>query len=236
VNEADLKAFIKRRLGDGVIHVELTDGQMDDVIVEAKRFYAQYFGQIKAVTMTLDGRREYPEAEIASDVESVVDVFFSTSGASFKDVWAWADVEIDPFAFVYEGCGDYSMLVQYMQYREMGRRITSSDRDWEWDQAKRTLVISPVPESGVSVGVVYLTNDIDLAKVRGWEEQCVQDYALGSAMLTLGNIRTKYADKPSATGAFTMDGDILYANGDALREAAIEKARNQTMPTGLLTG
>jgi hypothetical protein len=237
MTEGGLKEWILRRLGKGIVDVELTPESLQDAVDEGKRFYASFFGQAKMVTLRLNQATEYDAALIAppsgEEIDSVVDVHFPVDGASFNNLWSWAGVDFDPATMAYAQSGQYSALVQYMQYREMGRRIVSADRDWEWDHARRKLIVSPRPDS-CTVAVAYLVTfaGIVIEKIRAWEEQLVQDFALGSAMMTLGNIRTKYADKPSATGSFTMDGDILYANGENIRENVIEKARNFVPPTG----
>lgn len=229
----DLKGFILRRLGHGVVDVELTTEALDDAINEGRKFYASFFGQIKSVVLALNQATEYDVSLIGADVDTVVDVFFPVDGESFNNLWSWAGVDFDPATLAYAQSGDYSTLVQYMQYREQGKRIVSADRDWEWDSVRRKLIVSPRPDS-CQVRVNYLVTyaGIDLTRIHGWEEMLITDYCLGSAMMTLGNIRTKYADKPSATGAFTMDGDILYANGEQMRVETIEKARAFVPPTG----
>lgn len=230
---ADLKDFIKRRLGAGIVDVELTDLAMDDAINEGRRFYASFFGQRKANIISVNQATEYDDTLIGSDVDTVVNVYFPVDGESFNNLWSWAGVDFDPATMAYAQSGDYSALVQYMQYREQGRRIVSADRDWEWDSTRRKLIISPRPDSSrIMVEWLVTYQGVDLTKIHGWEEMLVTDYCLGSAMMTLGNIRTKYADKPSATGAFTMDGDILYANGEQMRAEVIEKARAFVPPTG----
>jgi len=231
--ESQVKAFICRRLGDGVIDVELTDLMLQDAINEGKRLYASFLGQRKSAVLAINQNTEYDASLIGSDVDTVVDVFFPLDGESFNNLWSWAGVDFDPSTMAYAQSGSYSALVQYMQYREQGRRIVSADRDWEWDSVRRKLIITPRPDSS-QIMVQYLVTyaGIDLTRVHGWEEMIIQDYCLGSAMMTLGNIRTKYADKPSATGAFSMDGDILYANGEQMRAEAIEKLRAFVPPTG----
>ena len=51
-------------------------------------------------------------------------------------------------------------------------------------------------------------------------------------MRTLATIRMKYGDKPSATGAFTMDGDAMWANAEAMEIQIEEKMRLMQQPVG----
>ena len=232
--EAQIKEWICRRLGQGTVSVELTDDQTDDAVNDAKEWWQSWVGQCKSVLFTLTGTTEYPEALIASDIDSVVDVVFELSSQSFTNLFSWADVEVNPYTWIYSGCGkgSYSTLVQYMQYREMAKQISSSDRDWDWDRSKRTLIISPQPDAGSRVLVTYISVDMELDYMTNYEMKIFKRYALAQAMKTLAHVRMKYSGKPSATGEFSMDGDAMYANAEAIETEAEEKARQLQHPTG----
>lgn len=235
--EAQVKEWICRRLGKGIINVELTDDQVDDAIRDAKEWWQMWVGQAKTVLFTLTGSTEYPEALIAEDIDSVVEVVFELSTQSFTNLWSWADVEVNPYMWLYGGYpgvegGGYSALVQYMQYREMAKQITSSDKDWDWDRAKRAVIISPQPEAGSRVLITYISTTMTMDSISNYEMRVFRNYALAQAMKTLSTIRMKYSGKPSATGEFTMDGDAMWANGEALEGDMEEKMRQLQAPVG----
>lgn len=232
--EAQIKEWICRRLGMGAVNVELTDDQLDDVITDAKVWWQAWVGQSKAVLFTLTGTTEYSESLIASDIDSVVDVVFELTGQSFMDLYSWADVEVNPYTWLYahNRHGSHSTLVQYMQYREMSRQICSSDRDWEWNRAKRVLVITPTPDAGARCLVTYISTTVSLDYLTNYEMHVFRQYALSQAMKILATIRMKYASKPGAAGEFSMDGDALYANGEALEKDMDEKVRMLQAPIG----
>jgi hypothetical protein len=231
--EAEIKEWICRRLGAPVVKVELTDDQLDDAVMLAKEYWQMWVGQCKAVQMRLTGTTEYSEADIGvDDLDYVADVVFAFQTSNLTDFFAWADVEINPFQYVFSGEGGYGMLVQYMQYREMGKRIVSADRDWDWDRAKRKLIIVPKETSTPEVEIFYISRNIDLSYLDTYEWRMFREYALSQAMKTLAHIRMKFADKPSAMGSFTMDGDSLYANAEGMEQQIEEKVRNLQHPTG----
>jgi hypothetical protein len=236
--DAELRTWIKRRLGDGVICVELTDEQLDIAIEDARMFSRAWVGQPKMVMLTLTQSTEYAEALIGPDVDCVCEVIFPVSD-DLTRLFSWADVEVNPYTWVYTGYGGYSALVQLMQYREFGKRIVSADLDWEWDRATRSLRISPQPSlwsmdgvAGRQVGVVYLSTQVDMTRLSNAEYWLFREYAQCQAMKTLAMIRTKYADKPSATGSFGMDGDGMYANAEAREQELVEKIRQLQSPIG----
>lgn len=235
--DAELRIWIKRRLGHGVICVELTDEQLDIAIDDAKMFWRAWVGQPKMILLTLTSSTEYAESLIGTDVDCVVEVSFPVSD-DLSRLFSWADVEVNPYTWVYSGYGGYSALVQLMQYREMGQRVVSADLDWEWDRATRSLRIAPPPSMwsggsvGQQIGVVYLSTQVDLRYLSNAEYWLFREYAQCQAMKTLAMIRTKYADKPSATGSFGMDGDGMYANAEAREQELVEKIRQLQSPIG----
>jgi hypothetical protein len=229
--EAEVKEWICRRLGAPVINVELTDDQLDDAVMLAKEYWQMWVGQCKAIQMDLTGSTEYSEADMGvTDLDYVVDVIFAYNSSNLIDFFAWADVEINPFQYVFSGEGGYGTLVQYMQYREMGKRIVSADRDWEWDKAKRRLIIVPKDTTTSMVEIFYVSKTVDLAYLTSYEWLMFRQYALSQAMKTLAHIRMKFADKPSATGTFTLDGDAMYANAEGMEAMVEEKMRSLQSP------
>ena len=235
--EAQIKEWIQRKLGACVINVEATDEQLDDAIEEAKEWWQMWVGERRVVLVPIvSGKVEYPVTDFASDVDTVTDVTFESNGRSFNDLFAWADVEINPYTVVYGGQGGYSDLVQYMQYREMSKEIVSADRDWDYERATRTVTISPKSNIGSRMLVEYISKQMDLSYLTNYEMRVFRDYACGTAMKAVGNIRTKFQGKPSAAGEFSMDGDIMWANGDQLIEKAEEKMGLLQEPVGFFAG
>lgn len=240
VVEAEIKEYIERKLGKGVIKVELTNDQLNDAIGDAKRYWQMWVGQAKGVIMTLTTDTEYDKSLIASDVDSVVDVAFDLDNDTFSNIFAWADVQVNMYDWLgasatggyqfFGAGGGYSALVQYMQYVEQAKQIVSADRDWEWDDRRDRLLISPKPEAGRKIFVLYMSTNVELDYLTRYEIKLFRDYALAQAMKTLAFIRMKYADKPSATGSFAMDGDALWANAEAMEDKIEEKMRSVQEP------
>ena len=232
LSENQIGEWICRRLGSNVVGVELSQDHIDDAINDAKIWWQSFVGQAKSVVFTLTGGTEYLGSLIASDIDSVVDVNFEINGEIFANLFAWADVEIDPFTWVYDGHGGYSELIQYMQYREMAKQTISSDRTWEWDRSRQTLIISPRPDAGSKIMVTYLSKNVDVTYLQNEEMFVFRNYALSQAMKMLAMIRMKFSDKPSATGSFSMDGDAMYANGEALEKDMEERMMSLALPVG----
>lgn len=234
--DENLKAWILRKLGCDVISVELDSDQLDDAVMEAQEYWLQWVGRCRSVTLTLDGSGEYAASLLGTDVDSVVDVYFETTSNSLKDMYSWAGVELNPFQEAYEGGTGYFSIVQYMQYREDLLKNVSGDDDWEWDRSRRILIISPLNSSSSSVRVVYLSREFDYDFLSTYEWNLFRKSCLVNAMKTLSVIRTQFSEKPGTSGTFSMDGESLWANAEALEMAIEEKMRNMQRPTRIFTG
>ncbi len=230
-----IKEWILEELGCDVIGVELTDKHLENAIRKAQEYWLMWVGRVRSVDLILTSAREYPATVLGPDVDSVIDVYFDAYDTSLKDFFGWADVEINPFQYVYENRGGYSGILQYMMYRDDAKKILSSDRDWEWDRARRILVISPQYNNSRTVKVVYLSRCFDYDCLSTYEWGLFKDYALVRAMKMLATIRMKYSDKVSATGTYTMDGEEMYANAEAMEMRIEEKMRLMQRPVGIIT-
>lgn len=235
MDESQIAAYIRRKFGDCVVGVELTIDQIDDAIQDAKWWFASYIGQWDMTTFVTVGTQT--EYDVVSEAESVVEVIFPVQGDSLYQIWAWAGVPYNLADHFYH-LGEYllySDLVSRIQYLELSKKVASADRDWEWDRARRKLIISPNPGSGYTVAYVYMV-EVDVTKLDQKESKLVRDYAYACAMETLGNIRTKFSDWPSAQGTFTMNGDTLLSNSETLKMNLDEKILTLREPIGVIVG
>jgi hypothetical protein len=86
------------------------------------------------------------------------------------------------------------------------------------------------------VKVFYLSRCFDFASLATYEWLQFRQYALAKAMKTLATIRMKFPEKVSATGTFTMDGETMWANAEALEMQIEEKMRLMQRPVDIQTG
>jgi hypothetical protein len=234
---AKLKDWILRKLGCDVVGVELTDEQLEDAIGDAQEFWMQMTGMLKSADLTVsEGDLEYPVALIGSDVDTVVDVYFDGYGDNIRDAFKWADVEVNPYQWTFGMSGGHFDIVQHRQYVEDAEKMLSADRDWMWDRTRRVLVLSPDYNSTRTVKVIYASRCFDFGFLTTYEWRYFREYALAQAMKTLSIIRTKFPEKVSATGSFSMDGETLWANAEAKEMQVVEQVRLMQRPTDIMTG
>lgn len=235
----DMKDFITRRLGDSVVAVELTDDQLQDAVDSAAMLYQQIIGSYEYVEVNLDGSGEYA---MPADCFIVCDVHFDISRGDIYESFDWAGVELGPMSFgMYGGYrdssgagGGYSYLIQAMNYRDQAKRILNVEEDWFWDRERRLLCLTG-SKSGSKVAVRYQTVNVDWAAVYPHEYGLFRQWALSEAMLTLGQIRTKYGTLPSAQGDLSLNGDMLKSEADGIQMNVMERIKMIRPPMGITT-
>lgn len=77
-SEQDIKDYVRRSLGDGVVAVELTDLQVQDAVDSAAMLYHQMIGDYNFSTINVSGPGEYT---MPPSCTMVVEVFFDLSGS-----------------------------------------------------------------------------------------------------------------------------------------------------------
>ena len=236
LTDQDVADYITRKLGGGVVCVELTPDQLLDAVEQAKQWCQQWIGRQRTATLVATGATEYA-IPAAWGCESVTDVIFELNTDSLTDVWKWADVEVN-VADITAVRPNYSYvdLVQRQQYLELGRRVLSGERSWDWDRARERLVVTPAPNSGETLLVYYLGTTLDLSYLKSYEQKLCLDYALAQAMETLGYIRTKFAELPTASGSVSLNGDTLLSNAQQLMDKCEERARTLAQPMPFFFG
>jgi len=216
--------YIIRKLGGGIIDIELTDEHKQDCLDDSKRWFAERVGFIKYVQLPLiPGQSEY---FLSSDIGWVYDLWLP----SFQ----LPTLDVDSFSFTYftslfgawtspqQAPMPYSDLVQRLQYLETIGRIFSTDRDWDWQPELRRLVIAPPPRAGglgtmIANAVIKAgTTDVDTRRLDPRGHDLFRRKMLIEALRTLGTIRDTYDAYPTVGGDRTMNGSALLQRADNL--------------------
>lgn len=238
----DMKDYIKRSLGEGVVAVELTDLQLQDAVDSAAMLYQQMIGAYKFIALPVNGGGEYA---MPDDCVAIAEVNFDVNRADIYESFDWAGVELGPMSFgMYGGYrdssgagGGYSYLVQSLNYRDQAKRILGVEEDWYWDRERRLLCLTPSSGSGIGsqIGVRYQTADVKWFTLYPSEYHLFRRWALAEAMLTIGAIRTKYSNLPGAQGEITLNGETLRSEADGMKMDLMEKIKLIRPPLGITT-
>tara|TARA_Y100000310_G_scaffold140395_1_gene139864 strand:- start:552 stop:1289 length:738 start_codon:yes stop_codon:yes gene_type:complete len=237
----DIKDYVTRSLGEGVVAVEMTDLQLQDSVDSASMLYHQIIGAYQFTTIDIiGGTGEY---SMPNDCISIAEVYFDMSRSGIYESFDWAGVELGPMSFgMYGGHrdssgagGGYSYLIQSLNYRDQSKRILSVDEDWFWDRERKLLCLTPKNSSASKIGVKYQSNDIDWSRLYPHEYHLFRRFALAESMITLGQIRTKYSTLPSAQGDLSLNGDALKSEADGIKMNLMEHIKAIRPPLPITT-
>lgn len=237
-------AYALRKLGSGIIDIELTDEHKQDCLDDADRWFAERVGFIQYSQLPLvPGQSNY---FLSSDVIEVFDLWLP----SFQ----LPTLDVDSFSFTYfsslfgawtspqQAPMPYSDLVQRLQYLETVGRIFSTDRDWDWQPELRRLVISPPPRAG-GLGTMIASAIIKVGSANIMTEQLdprpgdfYRRRLLIEAMRTLGQIRDTYDAYPTVGGERSMNGGALLQRADQLEQKLEQDVINHERSTPIISG
>jgi len=237
MTEAELKASILARLGYPTVCVELKDENWAEVFASTTRWFNARVGLLKRAPLQISNT--VGQYVLPDEVKDVVNVWFP--GLDFMTSFSF-DM---PFYILWQlphgwarSGQRFSGLVERLQYLETAQRILGGPA-WDYEVATHILTIaSPVSAEDASL-LIYeytavATKIDDIQKLN--DIQLYFDYALATAMIMLGRIRSKYSDLPAAQGTVTLDGQKLLDEGLAMLEKCEERAFSHSDMPMFLTG
>lgn len=215
MQRADVIAEVRADLGEPVVKVELTDGQLNIVMNKALRWFKARKGIIKVYLLPLmSGVADYG---YPSDAVSIVDVVLPLK-SDLPDITNLDFFDIVP-ADILNATGpkgnsygslrfDTSSYVQLLQGLEMRRHVFNAQRDWYDRPESRIIHTQPSTLTGTAY-VFYKSNTLDIPDLVGRDEDLIYRYCLSKAKMALGEMRSKYSSYPAAGGPISMNGAEL---------------------------
>lgn len=219
MSEDEIKGYILRRLGAGIIDVELTTDQQQDIVNDAKRWFSTRLGMKKVLQIPLTTATNVYVLD--PDVIEVLRVYLPSSH--------FPAVDTDDFSYTYSllfgqwrspGASPlpYSDLVQRLQYLNMSKKIFSADREWDYNKATHELLITPRPSIVGNMLVEVWTKNIDTRELEPEDEGLFLRFALAHAKEFLGEIRSKWDSMPMVGGDKGMNGEKLLEEAKEAKE------------------
>ena len=228
------KRWIMTQLGAPVVKVELTEGQVDEAIDSAVRIFSQWgYTEEQMVFIARAKRAEYNLPEMIPEYLEVREVIYSPSQAESLLQGFFTDFSFDSRQFfwyhsTYASMTDYAIL---NMYNEMYLRTIGNEGQWEVVGDK--LILSPIPDRDVCVGITYTAfpKDIDIRR-----DEWIRSWALSECKMILGRIRSKFSSIPGPRGDISMDGDALITEAKEEQEKLRERLDEYIVPALFSTG
>lgn len=223
MSEDDMKAYLVRKLGYGIIDVELTPEHLQDIMNDTKRWFAFRLGQKRIVQLPLVTSTNVYIMD--PDVTEVLQVILPTTH--------FPAVDTDDFSYTYSllfgqwrspGSSPlpYSDLVQRLQYLKTSSKIFSANREFDYNPDTHELQIMPRPSIVGNALVQVWTRNIDVRDFQPEDQQLFLRYLVAHAKETLGDIRDKHDALPDLGGERSLNGEKLLQRAKEDKEQ-IEK-------------
>jgi hypothetical protein len=221
--EDEIKAYVIRKLGSGIIDIELTPEHLQDMIDDTKRWFSFRLGQKRYIQLPLVTTTNVYTLD--PDVIEVLQVILPTAH--------FPAVDTDDFSYTYSllfgqwrspGASPlpYSDLIQRLQYMKTSSKIFSADREFAYNTDTHELEIMPRPSIVGNALVLVWSRNIDTRDFGPEDENLFLRYSLAEAKKTLGEIRSKYDAMATVGGDRTLNGEKLIEQCDKDKEQ-IEK-------------
>jgi hypothetical protein len=237
LNKDELKLWILRHMGAPLIKVEITDGQLEDVIEDARRWFSAKKGVKRQLLLAVNsGKSQY---ELPEEVDTVLDVAHPSSVLDFS-------LLLSPFTFLDEqqipyqiyaaprSGGLYSTLAQAIQSVGIAKRVMGAEQDWRQDGC--TLSIFPVPKNEGAMLLDYKSNVFTLEQLKERDHDLIKRFSLAHAMRIVGLIRDKFASYPGAQGGVQFNAATLLNRADQELDRLEEEIFQSGFPAGFMMG
>lgn len=224
---SQLHDYILLKLGAPALEIELDEQQLDLAIDEAldvwedyapKDYYQYYTFQ------TIPGKSVYdmpPEvghirgvhykemaqfAFQASDLDGAIPVEYFYPGGAYSSIQGGL---IDPIQPIWGRMGEWAL---YKQYEQMYSRLSSNLGGWEFIGGHDTIKLYPIPCKPQHVIVHYIQ------KCKDWDNnfQAIREGGLASAMMMVGEIRSKFQTIPGPQGGTILNGQDILNRGSEM--------------------
>lgn len=237
MTEDEIKRYIKRKLGDGITDVELTEDDMGDVLHDTKRWFSIRVGNKEVRQVSL--RHSTSVYRLDDDVIEVTRLYLPSTH--------FPAVDTDDFSYTYSllfgqwrspGASPlpYSDLVQRLQYLEMSSRIFGADREFHFNPKTKELEIMPAPSILGTALIDCWSRNVDTRDLQPEDEDLFLRYALAEAKLVLGERRRKFAQYTTVAGERGLNGMALIQDGQKEKAQLEKDALNWKRPTYFISG
>lgn len=237
MSEDDIKAYVKRKLGDGITDVELTDADLEDIIRDTKRWFVTRVGNKELRQVSL--QRSESVYKMGPDVIEVLNVWLPSTH--------FPAVDTDDFSYSYSllfgqwrspGASPmpYSDLVQRLQYLKTSSKIFSADREFKYTPKTRELEIMPAPSILGFAIVEIWSGNLDTRELQPEDEDLFLRWATAHGKETLGTIREKFAQYTTVGGERALNAAALKMAAEKEKAQLKQDALNWKHPMGFIVG
>lgn len=226
-----LKKRIRRRLGEGIVAIELQDENLEEAIETTLDHYNQVRPKVMHSGLAVTpAQKEYNLATIGGfdDIAGVVNVNFLTRRGepTVVDPFDPFGTSLSGVSLGYGSGETFGDIAQRLAYSEDAARTVDAEPEWEfwWNDDEEPVLFIRSPRAHIEAGVEwrkrYVFSDTGLQKIPHGDAKWFIDYATAQAKMILGRALRKFQ------GVTNPDGSQDPLDGVELVAEAQEEIRN----------
>jgi len=235
VNQAKQEIFeyVKTRLGDGMIEVELDPKHIENAFVTAiDKFRQRSSNSVEESYGFLELQENQTEYQLPAEVISVKQIYRRTvGGASGSE----GGSQFDPFELAYTNVyllqtgriGGLATYDMFAGYQELVARMFGGYINFKYDQPTRRLKIFRRQRSRETVLIEQYNHRPDFILLQDvYAKPWVREYTYAIAKYTLGEARSKFTTIAGPQGGGQLNGDSLKAEAQQEIQALEQQIGN----------
>lgn len=242
VDYSVLFGYVKRKLGYPTVPVEITDGQMSDVLQDAINLYNKWRNySVQTLYVDLAGTSSggYEIPAIIGSERNIIDIIFKPR---------------TPFGIYDSNSFEYNIYIQQLfnKYGRGGARtgfltdysismnfITDSNlilgTEPRWEVRDRKIYIYPKPPTSLFNVAIKYKGQMSIDEIMS--DDMVKKYMTGACRKILGTIRSTFGGTVSAgETTLQMDGASMTSLGTTEMEEALKEMKGESEPLGFIVG
>ena len=220
INQAKQEIFeyVKTRLGDGMIEVELDPKHIENAFVTAvDKFRQRSSNSVEESYGFLDLQEDQTEYTMPAEVISVRQIYRRTVGGASSSE---GGSPFDPFELAYTNIyllqtgriGGLATYDMFSGYQELVARMFGGFINFKYDQPTRRLQIFRRQRSPETVLVEQYNFRPDFILLQDiYAKPWIREYTYAVAKFTLGEARSKFTTIAGPQGGGQLNGDALKA-------------------------
>jgi len=235
VNQAKQEIFeyVKTRLGDGMIEVELDPKHIENAFVTAiDKFRQRSSNSVEESYGFLELQENQTEYQLPAEVISIKQIYRRTvGGASGSE----GGSQFDPFELAYTNVyllqtgriGGLATYDMFAGYQELVARMFGGFINFKYDQPTRRLKIFRRQRSRETVLIEQYNHRPDFILLQDvYAKPWVREYTYAIAKYTLGEARSKFTTIAGPQGGGQLNGDSLKAEAQQEIQALEQQIGN----------
>jgi len=245
MTKKELINWVRRKLGEPMVRVELHNSQIEDCMAMSRDEYMRWAvgGATNEVTFTIELSAGVSEYELPSGVTEVVKVRdYDSSMHGINTLFSAENYLYNQGVLSFlDNIGNYSMVDYHLalEFIDLLDRYFPSYYTTRYNKANNILSVRPTPEIDSSVGYLIIDSFMMAGTDQNttgpipeevynamWDVSWVQKYTLACSKEILGLIRRKFENFTSiGNEGISLDGGDLISEGKEEKEKLEEEIK-----------